>query len=82
MNLNNKIKVKQEIEELPFSPIREIVRSAEDLKDLIPFWFGEPDVSTPSFIREAAKISLDRGETFYAPNSGQRLLREALILVD
>ena len=78
MNLNNKIKVRQEIEELPFSPIREIVRSAEDLKDLIPFWFGEPDVSTPEFIREAAKISLDREETFYAPNSGQRLLREAI----
>ena len=52
--------------------------SAEDLKDVIPFWFGEPDVSTPEFIRDIAKKSLDRGETFYAPNSGQRLLRESI----
>ncbi|MBS1254597.1 MAG: putative N-acetyl-LL-diaminopimelate aminotransferase [Deltaproteobacteria bacterium] len=70
--------IRQDIEELPFSPIREIVRSAEGKKDIIPFWFGEPDVSTPDFIRESAKLSLDRGETFYAPNSGQMLLRETI----
>ena len=70
--------IRQDIEELPFSPIREIVRSAEDKNDVIPFWFGEPDVSTPDFIRESAKRSLDRGETFYAPNSGQMLLRETI----
>ena len=70
--------IRQDIEELPFSPIREIVRSAEDKNDVIPFWFGEPDVSTPDFIRESAKRSLDRGETFYAPNSGQILLRETI----
>ena len=78
MNLVSSIGIRQDIEELPFSPIREIVRSAEDLKDVIPFWFGEPDVSTPEFIRDIAKKSLDRGETFYAPNSGQRLLRESI----
>ena len=78
MNLVSSIGIRQDIEELPFSPIREIVRSAEDLKGVIPFWFGEPDVSTPEFIRDIAKKSLDRGETFYAPNSGQRLLRETI----
>ena len=78
MNSVSSIGIRQDIEELPFSPIREIVRSAEDLNDVIPFWFGEPDVSTPEFIRDIAKKSLDRGETFYAPNSGQRLLRESI----
>ena len=78
MNLVSSIGIRQDIEELSFSPIREIVRSAEDLKDVIPFWFGEPDVSTPEFIRDIAKKSLDHGETFYAPNSGQRLLRESI----
>ena len=78
MNLVSSIGIRQDIEELPFSPIREIVRSAEELKDVIPFWFGEPDVSTPEFIRNIAKKSLDRGETFYAPNSGQRLLRQTI----
>ena len=78
MNLLSSIGIRQDIEELSFSPIREIVRSAEDLKDVIPFWFGEPDVSTPEFIRDETKKSLDRGETFYAPNSGQRHLRESI----
>ena len=78
MNLLSNIGIRQDIEELSFSPIREIVRSAEDLKDVIPFWFGEPDVSTPEFIRDETKKSLDRGETFYAPNSGQRQLRETI----
>ena len=78
MNLLSSIGIRQDIEELSFSPIREIVRSAEDLKDVIPFWFGEPDVSTPEFIRDETKKSLDRGETFYAPNSGQRQLRETI----
>ena len=70
--------IRKEIEDLSFSPIREIVRTAADRNDIIPFWFGEPDVSTPDFIRNAAKDSLDRGETFYAPNSGIMLLREAI----
>ena len=78
MNSVSNVRIRQDIEDLPFSPIREIVRSAEDKKDVIPFWFGEPDVSTPEFIRESAKRSLDRGETFYAPNSGQRQLRESI----
>ena len=65
MNLVSSIGIRQDIEELPFSPIREIVRSAEDLKDVIPFWFGEPDVSTPEFIRDETKKTIDRTQTIY-----------------
>jgi aspartate aminotransferase len=47
-------------------------------EDVLPFWFGESDQPTPSFIREAAIDSLRAGETFYAENLGRPFLREAL----
>ena len=46
--------------------------------DLIPLWFGESDLVTPSFIREAAKQALDDGKTFYAQSRGMPVLREAI----
>jgi aspartate/methionine/tyrosine aminotransferase len=46
--------------------------------DVLPFWFGEPDEVTPAFIRDAAKQSLDAGETFYTQNFGLPALRETL----
>ncbi len=46
--------------------------------DLIPLWFGESDLVTPSFIRDAAKQALDDGKTFYAQSRGMPVLREAI----
>jgi aspartate aminotransferase len=46
--------------------------------DVLPFWFGESDQPTPSFIREAAIASLREGETFYSENLGKLYLREAI----
>lgn len=46
--------------------------------DIIPLWFGESDVVTPAFIREAAKRALDDGQTFYNHARGMTALREAL----
>lgn len=40
---------------------------AGDIADVITLWYGESDIVTPAFIRDAAKASLDRGETFYVP---------------
>jgi aspartate aminotransferase len=48
-------------------------------KDILPFWFGESDQPTPSFIREAAIASLNAGETFYSENLGRPYLREAIV---
>jgi aspartate aminotransferase len=47
-------------------------------KDLIPLWFGETDLVTPAFIRDAAKRALDEGKTFYTNARGITALREAL----
>jgi aspartate aminotransferase len=47
--------------------------------DVIGFGAGEPDFPTPTRIREAAKRSLDRGETFYTPVGGTLELRKAIV---
>ena len=44
----------------------------------IPLWFGETDLVTPAFIRDAAKRALDDGKTFYIDARGIMPLREAI----
>ncbi|WPZ33452.1 pyridoxal phosphate-dependent aminotransferase [Thalassobaculum sp. OXR-137] len=48
-------------------------------KDLVPFWFGEGDQSTPDFIAKAASDALLRGETFYTDQRGIKELRSELV---
>jgi len=47
-------------------------------KDVISFSLGEPDFNTPKHICEAAKASLDRGDTHYTPSPGIPELRQAI----
>jgi len=47
-------------------------------KDIISFSLGEPDFTTPGYIIEAAKASLERGETHYTPSPGIPELRKAI----
>ena len=47
--------------------------------DVVGFGAGEPDFPTPAHIREAAKRSLDRGETYYTPVGGTPDLKKAVI---
>ena len=62
----------------PESGIVEVFNAGWGRDDLIPLWAGEGDLATPDFICEAAKKSLDRGETFYTYQRGIPQLREAL----
>ena len=66
------------IQSLRASRIREVANAGMGRTDVLPFWFGEPDEVTPAFIRDAAKQSLDAGETFYTQNFGLPALRETL----
>lgn len=70
--------MRQVIDQLPGSKIREVANAGLGRADVLAFWFGESDEPTPAFIREAAIRSLDDGETFYAHNLGLPELREAL----
>jgi len=63
---------------LRFSSIREVANAGIGRNDILPFWFGEPDRSTPAFICQAAQEAMAAGETFYTPNLGEATLRAAL----
>ena len=62
------------IEDLPGSKIREVANAGLGRDDGLAFWFGESDEVTPDAVREAAKRSLDAGETFYDHNRPVRVL--------
>ncbi|ABM36732.1 aminotransferase [Polaromonas naphthalenivorans CJ2] len=58
--------------------IRQVANAGMGRTDILKFWFGESDETTPAFIRDAAIASLQQGETFYAHNLGLPELREAI----
>jgi aspartate/methionine/tyrosine aminotransferase len=66
------------IQALPGSKIREVANAGLGRDDVLAFWFGESDEVTPEAVREAAADSLARGETFYSHNLGLPELRQAI----
>lgn len=66
------------VQALRSSKIREVANAGMGRKDVLPFWFGEPDEVTPDFIRQAGIQSLQRGDTFYTENFGIPVLRETI----
>jgi len=70
--------MRQAIQQLQASKIRELANAGLGRSDLLAFWFGESDEVTPDFIRQAAIDSLHAGETFYAHNLGLPELRESI----
>jgi aspartate/methionine/tyrosine aminotransferase len=70
--------MRQAIQNLEESRIREVANAGIGRSDVLAFWFGESDEVTPQFIRDAAIESLAKGETFYAHNLGLPELREAV----
>ncbi|MFU8768042.1 MAG: pyridoxal phosphate-dependent aminotransferase, partial [Candidatus Methanoperedens sp.] len=70
------------LQNIPESATIKMSNLANELKsqgyDVISFSLGEPDFDTPEHICDAAKASLDRGETHYTPSPGIPELREAI----
>ncbi|MFC0697177.1 pyridoxal phosphate-dependent aminotransferase [Paraburkholderia humisilvae] len=66
------------VQSLRSSQIREVANAGIGLPNVLPFWFGESDRVTPSFIRDAAMAALADGATFYTHNLGIEPLRAAL----
>ncbi len=63
---------------IPISRIRELANPHMGNKNLIPLWFGEPDVTTPQFIIEPAHQAMLDGKTTYNEGLGKPWLREAI----
>ena len=73
--------LRSSLDTLPASRIREVANAALGSayeQNLVKFWFGEGDLPTPAFIREAAKHALDEGDTFYNHNLGLAELRDEI----
>lgn len=70
--------IRPEIAALERSGIAKVAIGALDDPEVIPLWFGESDIVTPDFIRNAAATALHRGTTFYSYARGRTALREAL----
>jgi aspartate/methionine/tyrosine aminotransferase len=69
---------RERVRALAASKVREVANAGFGLRDVKPFWFGEGDLPTPMFIREAAIAALADGRTFYTHNQGTAALRGAL----
>ena len=60
------------------SRIREIADMAFSMDGVLKLHFGESNLPTPAFIKEAAIRALDEGYTFYTENAGLPGLRQAV----
>jgi aminotransferase len=68
----------ERLDEVPESGIRRLFDLAGKYKDVISLGIGEPDFDTPMHIKEYAKEGLDKGFSHYTPNSGLKMLRDAV----
>src|ERR1700685_1215411 len=64
--------------DLSETPIAEVSMSVFGDPDVVPLWFGESDLVTPDFVRDAAADGLKAGETFYTWQRGTPAIRAAL----
>jgi aspartate aminotransferase len=60
------------------SRIRELADIAMSMDGVLRLYFGESNLPTPRYIRDAAVRAMDQGFTFYTENAGLPSLREAI----
>jgi len=63
---------------LPSSNFAKILKTACEDKNVISLGPGEPDFTTPEYIREAAIMAIDKGYTHYSPPGGRADTKEAI----
>jgi hypothetical protein len=63
---------------VPYSRIRELAEAAMKVEGVYKLYFGESNIPTPQFIKDAACRALDDGYTFYTENAGIPGLRRDL----
>lgn len=63
---------------VPDSRVRELAEIAMGMRGVYKLYFGESDLPTPEFIKQAAERALADGFTYYTENAGLLSLREAI----
>ena len=66
------------VERVPHSRIRELAEIAMSMDGVLRLYFGESNLPTPSYIKNAAVRALADGHTFYTENAGLPSLRRAI----
>jgi aspartate aminotransferase len=63
---------------VPQSRIRELADIAMSMDGVLRLYFGESNLPTPGYIKDAAVRALEEGYTYYTANAGLPSLREAI----
>ena len=63
---------------VPNSRIRELAEIAMTMDGVLKLYFGESNLPTPEFLKQAAAKAMRDGFTYYTPNSGLLSTREAI----
>jgi aspartate/methionine/tyrosine aminotransferase len=71
-------RVATSVENVPRSRIRELGEMAMKMDGVLRLFFGESNLPTPDYIKNAAICALRDGYTFYTENAGLPSLRRAL----
>lgn len=71
-------RLRPDIDRLEGSLIRQVAESNIGREDVIPLWFGEPDLPTPDYIKDAVTKALADDHVFYVQNRGIPPLRETI----
>jgi len=65
-------------EQVPQSRIRELAEIAMSMDGVLRLYFGESNLPTPDYIKQAAFRAMEEGYTFYTENAGLPSLRSAI----
>ena len=71
-------RVANSVEAVPHSRIRELSEIAMSMDGVLRLYFGESNLPTPDFIKQAATRAIQDGYTFYTENAGLPSLRQAV----
>src|SRR5436309_9743773 len=66
------------VENVPHSRIRELAEIAMGMDGVLRLYFGESNLPTPEYIKQAAIRAMQDGFTFYTENAGLPSLRRAI----
>ena len=64
--------------DVKYSRIRELAEIAMGMDGVLRLYFGESNLPTPQFIKDAASAAMNSGFTYYTENAGLPSLRRAL----
>lgn len=70
--------VASSVEAVPYSRIRELAEIAMSMDGVLRLYFGESNLPTPEYIKQAAIRAMEDGFTFYTENAGLPSTRRAV----